>query len=112
MALFRSLGGSIGISMIVSIMARNQQVSHSDLAAHVTSTSIPAIDLPSVVDRLPGIGTGVMAAINGEVTRQAAMIAFLDNFYFLTWLLLAFAPLPLLLRKAARVPPPPIAVDE
>jgi DHA2 family multidrug resistance protein len=112
MALFRSLGGSIGISMIVSIMARNQQVSHSDLAAHVTSTSIPAIDLPSVVDRLPGIGTGVMAAINGEVTRQAAMIAFLDNFYFLTWLLLAFAPLPLLLRKAARVPPPPIAVDK
>ena len=45
------------------------------------------------------MGAGVMAAVNGEVSRQAMMIAFLDNFYMLTFVLLAFAPLPLLLKK-------------
>ncbi len=102
MALFRSLGGSIGISLIVTLLGRIQQVSHADLSAHVTSTSIPAIDLPAVVDRLPGIGTGLLAAIDAEVNRQALMIAFLDNFYVLTWILLVIAPLPLLLKKPDR----------
>jgi DHA2 family multidrug resistance protein len=107
MALFRSFGGSVGISLIVTLLARNQQVSHADLAAHVTANSVPGFDLPAVVDRLPGIGSGLLEAINGEVSRQALMIAFLDNFYLLTWLMLAFAPLPLLLKK-----PRPLARDE
>jgi DHA2 family multidrug resistance protein len=46
-----------------------------------------------------GLGGAAMAVINGEVNRQALMIAFLDNFYLLSWVLLAFAPLPLLLKK-------------
>lgn len=91
-ALFRSLGGSIGISVIVTMLSRNQQVSHSDLASHVTVDVLSATDLPSVADQLVGI--------NAEVGRQALMIAFLDNFYMLGWVLLAFVPLPLLLRKA------------
>ena len=66
--------------------------------------SVPAIDLPAVVDRLPGIGSGVIAAIDAEVSRQALMIAFLDNFYMLTFVLLALAPLPLLLKKPAAIP--------
>jgi len=99
MSLFRSFGGSIGISVVVTMLSRNQQISHADLAGHITSTSIPAVDLPSVVDRMGSMGGGVMAMINGEVSRQSLMIAFLDNFYMLTWVLLAFAPLPLLLKK-------------
>lgn len=99
MALFRSLGGSIGISIIVTMLARNQQESHAGIGAHLTASSIPAVDLPSAVDRMQGLGAGVMMAIEGEVSRQAMMIAFLNNFYLLTWVLLIFAPLPLLLRK-------------
>ena len=49
-----------------------------------------------------GMGGAAMAMINGEVSRQAMMIAFLDNFYVLTWVLLAFAPLPFLLKKAKK----------
>jgi DHA2 family multidrug resistance protein len=100
MTLFRSFGGSIGISVIVTMLSRNSQVSHADLASHITATSIPAVDLPSVVNRMGEAGGGVMAMINGEVSRQAMMVAFLDNFYMITWILLAFAPLPLLLKKA------------
>ena len=102
MTLFRSFGGSIGISVIVTMLSRNSQVSHADIASHITATSIPAFDLPSVVDRMGEAGSGVMAMINGEVSRQAMIVAFLDNFYMLTWILLAFAPLPLLLKKPKR----------
>ena len=99
MALFRNLGGSFGISFIVTMLARNQQVSHSDIAANVTPGAIPGIDLPSVLDRLPGIGSGVFRMIDGEVTRQAAMVAYIDNFYVMFWVLLLMAPLPFLLKK-------------
>lgn len=99
MALFRNLGGSFGISWIVTMIARTQQTSHADLAGKLTTDAIPAIDLPAAVDRLPGLGTGVMQVIDSEVTRQAAMIAYLDNFYAIFWVLLVIAPLPFLLKK-------------
>jgi len=105
-SLFRSIGGSVGISIIVTMLARNQQVSHADLAAHVTASSLPGMDLSG----LPAIGSGLFAMIDGELARQSLMIAFLDNFYMLSWMLLVFTPLPFLLKKARRFggnsPPP------
>lgn len=99
LSLCRNVGSSFGLSIIVTLMARNQQVSHSDIAANVTGTSVPGIDLPAVVGSLPGPGDSVLAAIDVEVNRQAAMIAYLDNFYLLFWILLAMAILPFMIRK-------------
>jgi DHA2 family multidrug resistance protein len=97
--LFRNLGGSIGVSIIVSMLARGQQNSHAAIAANVSGDMIPGVDLPGMVDRLPGFGGGAIALLNGEVSRQAMMISFLDSFHVLTWLLLAFAPLPFLIKR-------------
>ena len=105
MSLFRSFGGSVGISVIVTMLARNQQISHADVGAHVTPNSMPGFDWTGTLDRMSGMGDAVMAMIDGEVNRQALMIAFLDNFYMLTWILLAFAPLPLLLKKSKTTQP-------
>jgi DHA2 family multidrug resistance protein len=99
MALFRNLGGSFGISIIMTMLARNMQTSHSDLAATLSPDSLPGFDWSAVLDRLPGVGSGVMDMINAEVSRQAAMIAYLDNFYVIFWVLLLVSPLPLLLKK-------------
>ncbi|MBV1686847.1 DHA2 family efflux MFS transporter permease subunit [Novosphingobium sp. G106] len=110
-SLFRSLGGSIGISIIVMMLARNQQVSHADLAAHVVGYSTPALDMQASPDQVSELGAGTLAAIEGQVSRQALMIAYLDNFYMLSWVLLAFAPLPYLLKRPPRMganPPPPM----
>ena len=41
-----------------------------------------------------------MAVIDGEVNRQAMMIAFLDSFVLLFWMLLVFAPMVFLLKRA------------
>jgi DHA2 family multidrug resistance protein len=110
MALFRSLGGSIGISVIVTLLARNQQISHADLSSHVTADIVPSIDLPALVDRVPGVGNAVIAMLDGEVSRQALMIAFLDDFKLIAWMLLVFAPLPFILKKPSRTgqAPPPL----
>jgi MFS transporter, DHA2 family, multidrug resistance protein len=99
MALFRSFGGSIGISVIVTLLSRLQQISHADVASHVTANSIPGFDWTGTLDRMGGMGGAAMTMVNGEVSRQAMMIAFLDIFYALTWMMLAFAPLPFLLKK-------------
>jgi len=50
-----------------------------------------------------------MAALNAEVTRQAAMVAYIDNFKLLMFIALAALPLLLLLREARRRRPPAAA---
>ena len=97
--LFRNLGGSVGVSIIVTMLARGQQNSHAAIAANVSSDIVPGLDVPALVDRVPGMGAGVIAMIDGEVSRQAMMISFLDSFHVLTWLLLAFAPMPFLIKR-------------
>jgi MFS transporter, DHA2 family, multidrug resistance protein len=99
MTLVRNLGSSFGISFIVTVLARNMQVAHADIAASVTSFNVPAIDPATVAAQTGDLGAAGLAMLNGEVTRQAAMIAYLDNFYMMFWLLLAIAPLVWLLKR-------------
>jgi MFS transporter, DHA2 family, multidrug resistance protein len=108
LTLARNLGSSFGISVIVTMLARNMQISHADIAANVTSTSIPTIDLGSAAATLGSLGGGLMMMINGEVSRQAAMVAYLDNFYMMFWLILCFVPLTFFVKKTQplRVKPP------
>ncbi len=104
MTLFRNLGSSFGISVIVTTLARNIQTSHADIAANVTSFNVPAIDPSSTAAALGGIGAGAMAMLDGEVNRQAAMIAYIDNFQMMFWLLLCFVPLSWILKKPKPMP--------
>ena len=99
LALFRNMGGSIGISTIVTMLARNQQVSHADISGHVTGAVMQGITLPPNAGMFPQMGPMVMQMIDGEVSRQAAMIAYIDNFYVLFFVVLALAPLPFLLKR-------------
>jgi DHA2 family multidrug resistance protein len=107
--LTRSVGSSIGISVMVTLLTRNTQTSHSDLAAHVTPTVTSMLDLSSL-QRFQSYGEAGLQVIDGLVTRQAAMIAYVDDFYLMMWLSLASVPLVLLMRKsggpAARPEPP------
>ena len=52
--------------------------------------------LPEVWDWTTSAGS---AALNAEVTRQALMVAYLNDFRFMMYLSLHAAPLLLLLRK-------------
>ena len=101
--LFRSLGASVGISVTTALLARNLQQSHSDLASHVTNSVTNVIDV-STIDRFQQLGTTAMSIIDGEVNRQAAMIAYIDNFHMMMLLSLAAIPLALFLRGTGGAP--------
>lgn len=95
--LFRSMGGSIGISLVTTVLARNIQVSHADLSANITPYAMPPVDL-SAVGSVPGVGEGVLAAVNGMINQQAAMVAYIDDFWMLSIVVACFVPLVLLMR--------------
>ena len=97
--LSRSIGSSVGISIVTSLLARNLQVSHSDLAAHVTASFTSVLDF-STIDRFQSMGEAALRMVDGEVNRQAAMIAYIDDFWLMTWLTLAAAPLVVFMKKA------------
>ncbi len=96
--LFRSVGASIGISIATVELARNMQISHSDLASHVTSASVDLLDV-STVDRFQTIGDVALRMVDAEITRQAAMVAYIDDFYMMMWMSLAAIPMVLLMRR-------------
>ena len=98
LTLVRNLGSSFGISIIVTLLARNSQISHADIAANVTSSSVSGFDLSATTQQLGDAGSAVMQMINGEVSRQAIMVAYIDNFYALAWFILFVAPLAMLLK--------------
>ncbi|MFM6853933.1 MAG: DHA2 family efflux MFS transporter permease subunit, partial [Sphingopyxis sp.] len=108
--LMRSIGASAGISLITTMLARNIQTSHADLVGWITPYNMPAIDLSSA-DRLGEYGQGVLLTVDGLINRQAAMIAYLDDFWMLAILVASFVPLVLLLKSpklGAGAPPPPM----
>jgi DHA2 family multidrug resistance protein len=99
--LSRSLGASVGIAVTTALLARNLQTSHSDLAGHVTASMTSLIDF-STIDRFQQAGTTVLSIVDAQINRQAAMVAYIDNFYLMMWMTLLVSPLALLLRKPAR----------
>jgi DHA2 family multidrug resistance protein len=95
--LVRNLGSSIGISTVQALLVRNTQLVHASLSAHLTPMAMAAHGL-----RAAG-GQRSIAALNAQVTAQAAMVAYLDDFYFMLLLTVLVIPL-LLLVRTARAP--------
>jgi MFS transporter, DHA2 family, multidrug resistance protein len=93
--LSRNIGGSIGISVVSTQLVRMTQVAHADLAQHITQQTIPTANSTLIQTAIPTAGPLVLAYINGEITRQALFIAYLDDFKLM--MLVSFAVLPLLL---------------
>jgi MFS transporter, DHA2 family, multidrug resistance protein len=110
-SLSRNLGSSIGISVVETLLTRNTQISHASLTEHLTPfSSLLRSQMPGNRD-LHGL-----SALNAQITEQAAMIAYNDDFKMMMWLTIAAIPLVLLLRKpgAARSDervPEPVAVE-
>lgn len=107
--LMRSIGGSIAISLTTALLANNIQTSHADLGANVTATRAPWLT-SGLPERLGLSSEAAMRMIDGEVNRQAAMIAYIDDFWLMMWAAIAIIPLALLLKgpkhdaRAAPVP--------
>ncbi len=97
-SLIRNIGSSIGISVIFALFSHNLQVNHANLAQHV-SVYNPLYHAPLLPEAWNLHTPSGLMALNGEVTRQAAMIAYLDDFRFMMLITLCTLPLVLLLRR-------------
>jgi DHA2 family multidrug resistance protein len=100
-SLTRSIGGSVAISVMTALIASNTQVSHSDLGAHVSTTSAPFLTV-GLLERLGFQGEGVMQMIDAEINRQSVMIAYIDDYWVMMWAALCVIPMVLLLKGAKR----------
>src|SRR6516165_6175254 len=96
-SLMRNLGGSIGISILVANLAEKTQVVHSHLVEGLRPDN-PLAQAPSLAAPYSLSTPGGIAALNAEVTRQAAMVAYIDNFRLMMLIALATLPALLLLR--------------
>jgi MFS transporter, DHA2 family, multidrug resistance protein len=97
-SLMRNIGSSIGISIVVTLLAQNTQVNHASIADAMTPFR-SALQQPWLLQVWNWHAASGAAALNEEVTRQAATIAYLNDFTFMMWVTLLSAPLLLLLRK-------------
>jgi len=108
--LMRNLGGSFGIATVATVLSRRQQVHSAHLSEYLNPLN------PNFQSRIQGVqqfvtGTGSDAAtapqhslglLNGLLERNAAMKAFVDDFWLLGILMLAMLPLLLFMRKPAK----------
>ena len=93
-SLMRNIGSSIGISIVQTLMTRYTQVSHADLAAHITPFN------PAVQPLLASGSRVDLALLDRGITQQAQMIAYLDDFKLMFVATLLVIPLLALIRAS------------
>jgi DHA2 family multidrug resistance protein len=59
---------------------------------------------PASADRLGGLGEAAMQVMNLEINRQAAMIAYLDDFQLMMIVLVVISPLIFFLKPGTAAP--------
>jgi DHA2 family multidrug resistance protein len=105
--LMRNIGGSIGIAVTGTMLARQQQVHFVTLGTHVDPYNPVA---QSMFDRLRGgfLASGsdpvtssdrALAAMAGLVHRQASIVSFVEIFRLLGLMFLLLIPLVLLMKR-------------
>lgn len=111
-SLTRTIGSSIGISIVASTLTRHTQIAWNQLGAHIQifNPAVPAYLAPLQLDPHSRQGAAVLAQ---ELARQAQMIGFLDAFTLIMWSFIAMAPMVFLLAKpkkaAGGTAPVPVA---
>jgi DHA2 family multidrug resistance protein len=107
MNLARNIGGSVGISLVTTMLDRRTQVHLSYLSRNL-STSNPAFRsmMQGTTQAMRAHGASAAfatqqayALIEGTIQRQATMLAYIDDFRFLGLSILAMVPLVFLMKK-------------
>jgi DHA2 family multidrug resistance protein len=93
-SLMRNIGSSIGISVVQTFITRNTQVAHASLATHVSVYD------PVVQNQVDLHSPSALALLDMQVTQQASMIAYIDDFKLMFIATLLVIPLLAIIRPA------------
>jgi MFS transporter, DHA2 family, multidrug resistance protein len=106
-SLVRNIGSSIGIAILEALFVENTQTVHAQLVENLRPDN-PVARAPSLAAPYSLTLPSGIAALNAEVTRQAQMVAYIDDFKLMMIIAVLSAPLVLLLRKpqGSRAPGP------
>lgn len=111
-SLIRNVGSALGISVSSFLLAQGTQIMHARIAESVTpfnrSLQTGGAYLLWNSATAPGL-----TALNAEVTRQASIIAYANDFKFMLFVCMATALLLLLLKRpsAKRAPAEDVVID-
>jgi len=99
-SLSRNIGSSVGISVVNTLLTRNTQVNHADIAQYVTPVNRMFED-PTIAQFWNPLTAAGRAALDAVVTRQAQIIAYIDDYKLLMIATLAVVPLLIVFKRAA-----------
>ncbi|MEO0030409.1 MAG: hypothetical protein RIS94_167 [Pseudomonadota bacterium] len=102
--LMRNIGSSIGISAASVLLARNVQINHAEISAHVTRALVP-FNLDQIT-AYGGAAETALRVVDGMVNKQAAMIAYINDFYMMAIACFIAIPLLFLVRTNKGGPQP------
>jgi len=99
-SLSRNIGSSIGISIVNALLIRNTQVNHADITRTITAAN-PMLADPAIARFWNPFTAAGRAALDAVITRQAEVIAYIDDYKMLMIATLAIIPLLLVFKKPA-----------
>lgn len=100
-SLLRNIGSSIGISIVMTKLAQNIQANHASFASYLNPYNLNLKQAQDAGFYLLNSPEG-LASLNAEVNRQAALLAYLQDFRLMMWLVIAAIPLLLFLRAPVK----------
>jgi MFS transporter, DHA2 family, multidrug resistance protein len=100
-SLSRNIGSSIGISVVNSLLVQNTQANHAAIAPYVNSVN-RAFENPVIAHAWNPLTAAGRAALDALVTRQAQIIAYIDDYKLLMIATLVVMPLLVVFRRPAR----------
>jgi MFS transporter, DHA2 family, multidrug resistance protein len=100
-SLMRNIGSAVGIALVQVLQVRNTQIAHGGLVENMAAAN-PDIHHGPLAGAFDLAHPTALAVLDDLVTRQAAMIAYIDNFRFMLVATLAAIPLLLLFRTSKK----------
>jgi len=100
-SLSRNIGSSIGISVVNSLLVQNTQANHASIAPNISAIN-RVLENPIIAHAWNPMTAAGRAALDAVITRQAEIIAYIDDYKLLMIATLAVIPLLLVFRPPAR----------
>ncbi len=97
-SLMRNTGSSLGVSIVISLLGKNIQTNHSYLGENITPYKMGIAANHVSENTIPG-SHAALALLDAEINRQAATIAYIDDFKVMMWVVIAIMPMVFLLRN-------------
>jgi MFS transporter, DHA2 family, multidrug resistance protein len=97
-SLSRNIGSSIGISVVNSLLIQNTQVNHADIMPHVAAINRIFAD-PAIARFWNPLTAAGRAALDAMITRQAQIIAYIDDYKLLMIATLVVIPLLIVFKR-------------